>query len=129
MSIIEVIQAVGVSAGQFFTPIQKIVRNFVKDPNDADQCATQIVLTFADVLKQEIGSQYWLPANWRPLVMLLIATGLTVKAIIGTIGSEFVDYPLFILLLIGLLGYKLDGKILEFVREMFVLGRKEAKKQ
>lgn len=113
--------------GSIFTTIRDIVRNFVRDPNEADKLATQITVVFADVLKQEIGSQYWLAGNWRPVVMLLIALALAVKSIIGNAFDLASDYVLFSLLVMGLLGYKLDGKILEFIAAMFALGKKEVK--
>ena len=61
--------------------VRGIIRNFVKDPNDAEKLATEITVVFADVIKQEIGSQYWLAGNWRPIVMLLISAGLVAKSI------------------------------------------------
>ena len=113
--------------GGIFTTVKDIVRNFVRDPNDADKLAAEITVAFADVLKQEIGSQYWLAGNWRPIVMLLIALGLTVKSILGTAGDMASDYVLFGLLVMGLLGYKLDGKIIEFLVAAFAMGKKEVK--
>lgn len=109
--------------------VRGIVRNFVKDPNDAEKLATEITVVFADVIKQEIGSQYWLAGNWRPIVMLLISAGLVAKSIIGNVFDMASDYVLFSLLVMGLLGYKLDGKILEFVGQMFALGKKETKNE
>ena len=122
MSWIEAIPGIG----SIFTTVKDIVRNFVRDPNDADKLAAEITVAFADVLKQEIGSQYWLAGNWRPIVMLLIALALTVKSIIGNAFDMSSDYVLFTLLVMGLLGYKLDGKILEFIAAMFAMGKKEA---
>lgn len=123
MSWIEAIPGIG----SIFTTVKDIVRNFVRDPNDADKLATEITLAFGEVLKQEIGSQYWLAGNWRPIVMLLIALALTVKSVLGVAFEMASDYVLFSLLVMGLLGYKLDGKILEFLAQAFALGKKESK--
>lgn len=123
MSWIEAIPGIG----DAFKTIRDIIRNFKLDPNDADKLATEITVVFADVIKQEIGSQYWLAGNWRPIVMLLISVGLVVKSIVGNVFDVASDYVLFSLLVMGLLGYKLDGKILEFVGQMFALGKKETK--
>ena len=113
--------------GSIFITVRDIIRNYKLDPNDSEKLAAEITLAFADVLKQEIGSQYWLAGNWRPLVMLLIAAGLTAKSIVGNVFDVSSDYVLFSLLVMGLLGYKLDGRILEFVAAVFALGKKETK--
>jgi len=123
MSWVETIPGIGT----IFATVKDIVRNFVRDPNTQDKLAAEITLAFADVLKQEIGSQYWLAGNWRPLVMLLIAAGLTAKSIIGNVFDAASDHVLFSLLVMGLLGYKLDGKVLDFVAAIFALGKKETK--
>ena len=109
--------------------VRGIIRNFVQDPNDADKLATEITIAFADVLKQEIGSQYWLAGNWRPIVMLMIALALAVKSVVGNAFDLASDYVLFSLLVMGLLGYKLDGKIIEFLAQAFALGKKESKNE
>jgi len=114
--------------GGIFTTIKDIIRNFVRDPNESDKLATQLMIVFSDVVKAELASSYWLAGNWRALVMLLITAGLTVKSIMGTAFDVSSDYVLFTLLVIGLLGYKLDGKILEFVVLMFRFGKSEEKK-
>ena len=123
MSWVETIPGIG----QVFTTIRDIIRNYKLDPNEANKLASEITVAFADVLKQEIGSQYWLAGNWRPLVMLLIAAGLTAKSIVGNVFDASSDYVLFSLLVMGLLGYKLDGKVLEFIAAIFALGKKETK--
>ena len=112
--------------GSIFTTVKDIIRNFVKDPNDADKLATEITVAFADIIKTELGSQYWLAANWRAIVMLLIAVGLTIKTIFGMDLIQ-IDYVLFGLLVMGLLGYKLDGKIIEFMVQLFKFGATQTK--
>lgn len=113
--------------GSIFTTVRDIIRNFRLDPNEADKLATQITVAFADIIKTELGSQYWLAANWRAVVMLLIAVEFTVKSLLG---REFIqmDYVLFGLLVVGLLGYKLDGKVIEFIAQLFKFGAGQSKK-
>jgi hypothetical protein len=113
--------------GTIFTTVKDIIRNFVRDPNDADKLAAEITSAFADIIKTELGSQHWLAANWRAIVMLLIALSLTIKTIFG-IALAQIDYVLFGLLVMGLLGYKLDGKIIEFIAQLFKFGNQQARK-
>lgn len=111
--------------GSIFTTVKEIIRNFVRDPNDADKLAAEITVAFADIIKTELGSSHWLAANWRAIVMLLIAVSLTIKTIFGMDLIQ-IDFVLFGLLVMGLLGYKLDGKILEFVAQLFRFGKEQA---
>lgn len=101
-----------------FATLRDIIRTFVRDPNEADRLATQLMAVFADVVKTEISGAYWLAGNWRAIVMLLIAIGLTVRYIMGIAPDTISDYILFTILVIGLLGYKLDKKILELIAEI-----------
>jgi hypothetical protein len=108
-----------------FTTVKDIIRNFVKDPNDADKLAAEITSAFADIVKTELGSRHWLAANWRAIVMLLIAASMTIKTVFS-MDLITIDYVLFGLLVMGLLGYKLDGKILEFIAQLFKFGKEQA---
>jgi len=67
--------------GGLFTTIKDIVRNFVRDPNDADKVASEIMLAVNETVKAEIGSQYWLAGNWRAIVMLIICVDMSVKTV------------------------------------------------
>lgn len=115
--------------GSIFTTVKDIVRNFVRDPNEADKLAAEITVAFSGLIKSEIESRYWLAGNWRPIVMLLICVALGTKTVFGTAFTMTSDYVLFGILVMGLLGYKLDGKILEFVRMMFEFGKEQTKNQ
>jgi hypothetical protein len=126
MSFTAVIESIA-SLGGMFTTVKDIVRNFVRDPNDADKLATEITMAFADIVKTEIGSQYWLAGNWRPIVMLMIALALVIKTIMGGAFESMPDYVMAGVLLFGLTGYRMDGRIVEFLKEMITLGKKEVK--
>lgn len=123
MNLLESIPALG----DVFKTVRDIIRNFKVDPNDADKLATEITLAFSGVIKSEIESRYWLAGNWRPLVMLLIAAALAAKSIIGNVFDIASDYVLFSLLVMGLLGYKLDGRVIEFLAAMFKFGESKTK--
>ena len=114
--------------GTVFQTVRDIVRNFVRDPNDADKLATEITVAFSGLVKAEIESRYWLAGNWRPIVMLLIAIALAVKTVIGTAFGATPDYVLAGILLMGLAGYRMDGRIVEFLAEMFKFGKEQAAK-
>lgn len=113
--------------GSLFTTARDIVRNFVRDPNDADKLAAEITVAFSGIVKAEVESRYWLAGNWRPIVMLLIAVGLTVKSVMGVAFDATADYVMAGLLVMGLLGYRLDGRIVEFLAEMFKFGKQQTK--
>lgn len=113
--------------GSIFTTIRDIVRNFVRDPNDADKLAAEISLAVTGIVKAEVESRYWLAGNWRPIVMLLIAGVIAVKSVMGTCFAAAPDYVLAGILLMGLAGYRMDGRIVEFLAEMFKFGRQQAK--
>ena len=115
--------------GSLFTTARDIVRNFVRDPNDADKLAAEITVAFSGLVKSEIESRYWLAGNWRPIVMLLIALALAVKTVMGTAFGEPPDYVLAGILLMGLAGYRMDGRIVEFLGEMFKFGREEKQRR
>lgn len=119
MSFLEAIPGIGSA----LETIRGIVRNFVKDPNDAERLATEIVVAFAGVVKAEIESRFWLAANWRPLVMLLLAAGLAVRAMQGALLEAPADWLLGGILLFGLMGYRMDGKIAEFMRDLVRTGK------
>jgi len=125
MSWIEAIPGIG----GIFTTVRDIVRNFVRDPNDADKLASEITVAFSGIVKAEVESRYWLAGNWRPIVMLLIAVGLIAKTVMGTAFAETADYVLAGILLMGLSGYRMDGRIVEFLAEMFRFGRDEKQRQ
>ncbi|MDD8011859.1 MAG: hypothetical protein PHX05_00075 [Acidobacteriota bacterium] len=111
--------------GKMFETTRDILRGIFGDKAEADKAAAEITLRFADVIQAELGGRYWLAGNWRAIVMLLIAAGLLVKSVLGTAFDASADYVLFTLLVMGLLGYKLDGKILEFVALMFKFGTQQ----
>jgi hypothetical protein len=115
--------------GSIFSTIRDIVRNFVRDPNDADKLAAEISLAVTGLVKAEVESRYWLAGNWRPIVMLLIAGVIAVKSVMGTAFEAAPDYVLAGILLMGLAGYRMDGRIVEFLAEMFKFGRAQAKPQ
>lgn len=113
--------------GSLFVTVKDIVRNFVRDPNDADKLAAEIALAVTGIVKAEVESRYWLAGNWRPLVMLLIALALAVRYVIGSAFVAAPDYVLAGILLMGLAGYRMDGRIVEFLAEMFKFGKQQAK--
>lgn len=115
--------------GAIFTTVRDIIRNFVRDPNDADKLAAEISLAVTGIVKAEIESRYWLAANWRPCVMLVLALVLAVKSVMGTAFGEPPDYVLAGILLMGLAGYRMDGRIVEFLGEMFKFGREEKQRR
>lgn len=119
MSFLEAIPGIGSA----LETIRGIVRNFVKDPNDAERLATEIVVAFAGVVKSEIESRFWLAANWRPLVMLLLAAGLAVRAMQGALLDAPADWLLGGILLFGLMGYRMDGRIAEFMLNLVKIGK------
>jgi hypothetical protein len=115
--------------GSIFSTIRDIVRNFVRDPNDADKLAAEISLAVTGLVKAEVESRYWLAGNWRPIVMLLIAGVIAVKSVMGTAFGEPPDYVLAGILLMGLAGYRMDGRIVGFLGEMFTFGREEKQRR
>jgi hypothetical protein len=115
--------------GSIFSTIRDIVRNFVRDPNDADKLAAEISLAVTGLVKAEVESRYWLAGNWRPIVMLLIAGVIVVKSVLGTAFEAAPDYVLSGILLMGLAGYRMDGRIVEFLGEMFKFGREEEQRR
>jgi hypothetical protein len=115
--------------GSIFTTVRDIIRNFVRDPNDADKLAAEISLAVTGIVKAEIESRYWLAGNWRPIVMLLLAAVLAVKSVLGTAFAAAPDYVLSGILLMGLAGYRMDGRIVEFLAEMFKFGKEQSNKK
>ena len=113
--------------GSIFESVRKIVRNFKLDPNDADKLAAEITVAFSGVVKSEVESRYWLAGNWRPIVMLIISGVIAVKSVMGTAFASAPDYVLAGILLMGLSGYRMDGRIVEFLAEMFRFGKEETK--
>ena len=113
--------------GAMFTTVRDIVRNFVRDPNDADKLAAEITVAFSGIVKTEVESRYWLAGNWRPIVMLILAGVLAVKSVLGSAFAAAPDYVLAGILLMGLAGYRMDGRIVEFLAEMFRFGKQQTK--
>lgn len=109
-----------------FSTVRDIIRNFKLDPNDADKLAAEISLAVTGIVKAEVESRYWLAGNWRPIVMLLIAGVIAVKSVMGTAFAAAPDYVLAGILLMGLAGYRMDGRIVEFLAEMFKFGKAQA---
>ena len=111
------------AVGSVFDGIKGIVRNFVKDPNEADERAAQITMAVRGTIQAEAQNQFWLVACWRPVTMLMLGGYLMVQGIRGLAFVDVFNGVLFSVWVAGLMGYKFDGKVLEFLKQAFTFAR------
>ena len=85
--------------------------------------ATEITLAVQGTVQAEVQSRFWLAGNWRAISMLMICGYLLTQALRGLIYADVFNMVLFGLWVSGLMGYKMDGKVIEFLKELFTFGK------